>query len=76
MKNLPEEVHSRLENRFLRPLFGLSSDDLFPTPGAVYNDVKLYPVFMTAKRVVTSASQRWHHFTKFRNFITISDHIC
>jgi hypothetical protein len=57
MKNLPEVVHSRLENRFLRPLFGLSSDDHFPTPGAAYNEVKLFPVFMTAKRIIT-ATQR------------------
>lgn len=57
MKNIPEEVHQRLENRFLRPLFGLSSDDLLPTPGTVYNDIKLYPMFIN-KRVVAS-TPRW-----------------
>jgi len=56
MKNLPDEVHPRLENRFLRPLFGLSSDDLLPTPGTVYNDIKLYPMFIS-KRVVASTQR-------------------
>ena len=58
MKNLPEVVYSRLESRFLRPMFGLSSEDLFPTPGAIYNGVKIYPMFTgAAKRVVTSTQR-------------------
>lgn len=55
MKNLPEEIHARFETRFLRPLFGVSFDDLFPCTGDVFNEIRSWPTFLNAKKVLPTS---------------------